>query len=387
MSPSAAVVPDFWGHPVSQDYVAHPNSAGVPANYAEQQTYPGVVTWVLACVGLAYPAPVARRLLRRRRACSPRALAFGTPSLLEPLTSLPVLRVTLLSRFGFLVIASAIVLAAVGLDALVRRADVAGSEARAGRRGRRRRHRRGDRGGVVGVSRRADCGAAATEGDGGRAVLGRRRGADRWAGLRLRPRAGRRIGVRRGGLCRDHRRVGGVRRRRTQLGGRRRCLPVDAGDRDGPAGHRPVPRPRGLRRPAREHRDGIRARGPARLRRHGAARVERPARRQHGLQRLVSHAHACGRLAPGEPAEREVRLRLAGPRSAGATVHARVERAVAAVREPRRDAATCSSPMATRCGRATPRAAHCAMVWSISGGPPSSRPSSRADSRPSRAEA
>ena len=53
VSPSAAVVPDFWGHPVSQDYVAHPNSIGVPANYAEQQTYPGVVTWVLACVGLA----------------------------------------------------------------------------------------------------------------------------------------------------------------------------------------------------------------------------------------------------------------------------------------------------------------------------------------------
>ena len=67
----AAVVPDFWGHPVSQDYVAHPNSAGVPANYAEQQTYPGVVTWVLACVGLAHPAPMARRLFRRRRACSP----------------------------------------------------------------------------------------------------------------------------------------------------------------------------------------------------------------------------------------------------------------------------------------------------------------------------
>ena len=119
----ATVVPDFWGHPVSQDYVAHPNGAGVPANYAEQQTYPGVVTWVLACVGLA-----TRRQWRvvffAGAALLSAALAFGTPSLLVPLTSLPVLRLTLLSRFGLLVIASAIVLAAIGLDALVRRADV-----------------------------------------------------------------------------------------------------------------------------------------------------------------------------------------------------------------------------------------------------------------------
>lgn len=118
----AAVVPDFWGHPVSRDYLAHPNGSGFPSNYAEQQTYPGVVTWVLACVGLA-----TRRRWRvvffAGTAVLSAALAFGTPGLLAPLTSLPVLRMTLLSRFGFLVIASAIVLAAVGLDALVRRTD------------------------------------------------------------------------------------------------------------------------------------------------------------------------------------------------------------------------------------------------------------------------
>jgi hypothetical protein len=119
-----AVVPDFWGHPVSQDYVAHVNRAGGPANYNEQQTYPGVVTWVLACVGLA---SVSRRRWRvaffALAAVFSAALAFGTPSALDPLTSLPVLRLTLLSRFGFLVIASAIVLAAIGLDALVRGTD------------------------------------------------------------------------------------------------------------------------------------------------------------------------------------------------------------------------------------------------------------------------
>ena len=120
-----AVVPDFWGHPVSQDYVAHANRAGAAANYDEQQTYPGVVTWVLACVGLA---TVTRRQWRiwffAMAALLSAALAFGTPSAMEPLTSLPVLRMTLLSRFGFLIIASAIVLGAIGLDALVRRADV-----------------------------------------------------------------------------------------------------------------------------------------------------------------------------------------------------------------------------------------------------------------------
>ena len=119
-----ALVPDFWGHPVSQDYVAHPNRVGAVTNYNEQQTYPGVVTWVLACIGLA---TVTRRRWRvwffALAAVFSAALAFGTPSALEPLTALPVLRLTLLSRFGFLVIASAIVLGAIGLDALVRGAD------------------------------------------------------------------------------------------------------------------------------------------------------------------------------------------------------------------------------------------------------------------------
>jgi hypothetical protein len=114
-----ALVPDFWGHPVSQDYAAQTNSEGVPANYAEQQAYPGVVTCVLACVGL-----VAWRQWRVRffvaAALISAALAFGPPALLGAVTSLPVLKVTLLSRFGLLVIVSVIVLAAVGVDALVR---------------------------------------------------------------------------------------------------------------------------------------------------------------------------------------------------------------------------------------------------------------------------
>ena len=94
------MVPDFWGHPVSQDYVAQTNSVGAATNYAEQQTYPGVATWVLACVGLA---TVTRRRWRvwffAMAALLSAALAFGTPSPIEPLTSLPVLRMTLLSRF------------------------------------------------------------------------------------------------------------------------------------------------------------------------------------------------------------------------------------------------------------------------------------------------
>ena len=167
-----AVVPDFWGHPVSQDYVAHANRAGMPANYDEQQTYPGVVTWVLACVGLAtVPGATGESCFFALAAVFSAALAFGTPSALEPLTSLPVLRMTLLSRFGFLVIASAIVLGAIGLDALVRS---------------RTRRRRGSAWAPspapwpsgsrsprpCGRSRRAGSRAPAAEGRGRRALLG-----------------------------------------------------------------------------------------------------------------------------------------------------------------------------------------------------------------------
>ncbi|HWJ56123.1 MAG TPA: YfhO family protein, partial [Vicinamibacterales bacterium] len=128
------IVPDFWGHPVSQDYVAQTNSVGAATNYAEQQTYPGVATWVLACVGLATGTTRRWRVwFFAIAALLSAALAFGTPSLIEPLTSLPVLRVTLLSRFALLMIASAIMLASMGLDALVRRAD--GSAPRLGAAG------------------------------------------------------------------------------------------------------------------------------------------------------------------------------------------------------------------------------------------------------------
>ena len=148
---------------------------------------------MLACVGLAtHPAPMARRLFRRRRAALRGArLRHAEPPRAADVAARAPRDAALPLRFPRY----------CQRDCARRRRPRrprpprgrSGSEARAGRSGRRRRHGGGDRGGAVGVSRRADCGAAATEGGGGRAVLGRRRGVDRWAGLRLRPRSGRRI--------------------------------------------------------------------------------------------------------------------------------------------------------------------------------------------------
>jgi hypothetical protein len=320
------IVPDFWGHPVSQDYVAQTNSVGAATNYAEQQTYPGVATWVLACVGLATGTTRRWRVwFFAIAALLSAALAFGTPSLIEPLTSLPVLRVTLLSRFALLMIASAIMLASMGLDALVRRAD--GSAPRLGAAGVAGAVATGVAIAAALWAFRGDLTAAhllskATVGGLFSAAVAALIGGLAYGCARGRV-AGSAFGV--AACVAITAELAGVCRRRTQLGGCHRRVPIDAGNRDGPARPRPVPRPRRLRRPAREHRDGLPALGPAWLRRHGAARVERSARREPGVQRLVSHADASRRLAPREPAEREVCVRPARPRPAGAAVHARLE--------------------------------------------------------------
>jgi len=114
------VVPDFWGHPVSDDYLARPSRAGVPSNYNEQQIYPGVVTWVLAIVGLAAGWRRWRVLFFAAAAVGAAALAFGVPRYVDYLISLPVLRVTMVSRFGLILEMAVVVLAAFGVDAIAR---------------------------------------------------------------------------------------------------------------------------------------------------------------------------------------------------------------------------------------------------------------------------
>ena len=47
-----AVVPNFFGNPSHRSYVPMRNAYGWVSNFCEQQLYPGMVTWVLAAVGL-----------------------------------------------------------------------------------------------------------------------------------------------------------------------------------------------------------------------------------------------------------------------------------------------------------------------------------------------
>lgn len=114
------LVPDFWGHPVSDDYLLRPSRLGIPSNYNEQQIYPGVVTWVLAVVGLVTGWRRWRVLFFAATVVGAAALAFSVPRYLDYFISLPVLRVTMVSRFGLVVEMAVMVLAAFGVDAIAR---------------------------------------------------------------------------------------------------------------------------------------------------------------------------------------------------------------------------------------------------------------------------
>jgi hypothetical protein len=113
-----ALVPDFFGNPAHGAYLARVNRFGIAANYGEQQVYAGTITMLLAPLGLV----VARRDARARffagAALVAGALMYGAPGLLDVVSHLPVLRVSILSRFGVVVIACVILLAARAVDAI-----------------------------------------------------------------------------------------------------------------------------------------------------------------------------------------------------------------------------------------------------------------------------
>jgi len=118
------LVPDFWGNPAHGTYVAQVNRFGVPSNYAEHALYAGI-----AVVLLAPAALVARRRDWRvgffaMSGVLALALMFGMPGVLDAASVVPLLRVTMLSRFGLIAIVSAIVLAAYAVDALTTDPDV-----------------------------------------------------------------------------------------------------------------------------------------------------------------------------------------------------------------------------------------------------------------------
>ena len=113
-----AIVPDFFGNPAFGPYLARVNRFGIAANYGEQQVYAGAVTALLAPVGLVAAWRDGRSRFFAGAAVVALSLMYGLPGLLDLVSHLPVLRVSILSRFGVVVIASAIVLAARGVDAL-----------------------------------------------------------------------------------------------------------------------------------------------------------------------------------------------------------------------------------------------------------------------------
>jgi hypothetical protein len=113
-----ALVPDFLGNPARGAYLPLANRFGVASNYGEQQVYAGAVTLLLAPLGLAAAWRDARTRFFGLALVAALALMYGLPGVLALVSHLPILRVSILSRFGLVAIASVIVLASRGVDAL-----------------------------------------------------------------------------------------------------------------------------------------------------------------------------------------------------------------------------------------------------------------------------
>ncbi len=108
-----AVVPNFYGNP------AHGTALDVGANFNERLVYAGVVVWLLAAVGVTAWWRDARVRFLAGAAIVAGAMMYGAPGVHELASSLPVLNVTALSRFGLVVIATVATLAAFGMEALL----------------------------------------------------------------------------------------------------------------------------------------------------------------------------------------------------------------------------------------------------------------------------
>jgi hypothetical protein len=122
-----ALVPDFFGNPAHGAYLARVNHFGIAANYGEQQVYAGAVTALLAPVGLAAGWRDGRLRFFAVAGLAALGLMYGAPGLIAVVSHLPILRVSILTRFGLVAITCAIVLASRGVDAIV----TAGADGRA----------------------------------------------------------------------------------------------------------------------------------------------------------------------------------------------------------------------------------------------------------------
>lgn len=107
-----ALVPGFFGNPAAGRYVG-------PSNYNEQLIYAGVATWLLAAVGVSSWRRDRRVQVLAALGVLSAAIMYGVPGVIHVVSRLPLLRLAALSRFGLIVIATAMVLAAFGVEALV----------------------------------------------------------------------------------------------------------------------------------------------------------------------------------------------------------------------------------------------------------------------------
>jgi hypothetical protein len=111
-----AVFPDWWGRPSAVDI-------GGPANFNERTFYAGVVTFVLACVGLLAPGGWRRKGPFLVFAVLGLAIPLQAPVLYWLATHLPVLADVQSQRLHFLYAFGAAMLAACGLQAVLDRPD------------------------------------------------------------------------------------------------------------------------------------------------------------------------------------------------------------------------------------------------------------------------
>ena len=105
-----AFVPDFYGSPLRRRWVL------LSTNYAEQQMYAGIVTWLAAAMGVMTTRHRSRYVFFASAAVVALLLMFGSPLATMAARVIPPMRVMALGRFGFLVLGAVSVLAAIGVE-------------------------------------------------------------------------------------------------------------------------------------------------------------------------------------------------------------------------------------------------------------------------------
>lgn len=107
----AALVPRFLGEHAADTYAGR-------LNFFEQTMYAGIPVLVLAAVGVAAPRRDWRALFFAGTGLLAALAVYGAPGVLHVISSLPLLKSAALTRLPIVAIASAIVVAAFGVDAL-----------------------------------------------------------------------------------------------------------------------------------------------------------------------------------------------------------------------------------------------------------------------------